>query len=91
MKSGATEVSISANFWCFLLTSNTQVKHGANDLGEKIPVKDANECIELCDKKESPKRCVRAITTLDGKLCYLRSHGNKEVANSPGYNSFHLV
>ncbi|KAJ6094803.1 hypothetical protein N7467_002316 [Penicillium canescens] len=67
--------------WC------NAIKHGENDLGHDIVVKSIDECIELCNKKVT---CVRAITTKDETLCYLRSHGNNLIPDSPGYISAHL-
>ncbi|KAJ5102974.1 hypothetical protein N7532_003503 [Penicillium argentinense] len=71
--------------WC------NAIKHGPNDLGEGIKVKSIDECIELCNKKVSPKKCVRAITNNAGTSCYLRSHGNNLTPDAPGYISAHLV
>ncbi|KAJ6012791.1 hypothetical protein N7499_012604 [Penicillium canescens] len=67
--------------WC------NAIKHGENDLGYDIAVKSIDECIELCNKKAT---CVRAITTKDETICYLRSHGNNLIPDSSGYISAHL-
>ncbi|KAI1848687.1 hypothetical protein JX265_005686 [Neoarthrinium moseri] len=65
------------------------INHGANDISITPNVPNHGQCINNCAKDS---KCVRAIYNANIKTCYLRTHGNKEDAKTPGgYASAHLI
>ncbi|KAH9884173.1 hypothetical protein F4778DRAFT_787945 [Xylariomycetidae sp. FL2044] len=65
------------------------INHGDNDISTTQGVPSWGQCIKNCAQNA---QCVRAIYNPTTSTCYLRSHGNKVDAATPGpYSSAHLV
>ncbi|CAD6446996.1 4aaff5cb-c894-4478-a5b8-826e5280307f [Sclerotinia trifoliorum] len=64
------------------------INHGTNDLGQ-APADTMGDCMSRCS---GISNCVRAIYAPSSKICYLRTHGNKDVpVTADGYDSAHLI